>query len=269
MYYTVFNRFIYVVFIIRDEGYNMRLLLSILLLFSIALAQKPHIVLNTEIKPTLQYMKGGELTGVAVDIVKEVFKRADISYEIKVYPWARAMYTTETMENSGIFSIVRTPEREKMYSWSIEYLPYNSYYYSFKDSTKSYFENINEIEPDKKIILVRENVLHQRLKSEGIDEDKYLHLVNNFDEAFNLFINHKHNYYLPSDRYTFEYYMERLNYMGGDIVRLSRISGINGSLYLAFNNKIDPAIIESLEKSFNSMKWDGSYDKILSKWNLY
>ncbi len=41
--------------------------------------------------PPYEYEENGEVKGLAVEIVKEVFKRLDQPISIKVYPWARSL----------------------------------------------------------------------------------------------------------------------------------------------------------------------------------
>jgi polar amino acid transport system substrate-binding protein len=62
--------------------------------------------------PPYIYQRDGQLTGAAVDIIREVFRTLgkDVSFEI--YPWARSMQMFQAGEVDAIFSYFRTPERE-------------------------------------------------------------------------------------------------------------------------------------------------------------
>jgi polar amino acid transport system substrate-binding protein len=57
------------------------------------------------------------LTGISVDIIRELFKRAGVEYTFHIYPWERAYDTALNTPGYGIFSIVRTPEREALFQW--------------------------------------------------------------------------------------------------------------------------------------------------------
>lgn len=57
------------------------------------------------------------LTGISVDIIRELFKRAETGYTFHIYPWERAYDTALKTPGYGIFSIARTPEREALFQW--------------------------------------------------------------------------------------------------------------------------------------------------------
>ncbi|NKB32757.1 MAG: transporter substrate-binding domain-containing protein [Pseudomonadales bacterium] len=57
------------------------------------------------------------ITGFMAEIVKELFSRAEIDYTMELVPWARAYENTLTQPNHGVFTTVRTEEREQQFSW--------------------------------------------------------------------------------------------------------------------------------------------------------
>lgn len=79
---------------------------------------KPPLLLYTEHWPPYQSVdKNKRLTGITVKKIKDTLDNAVWPYEIKVYPWARAIYQSKNVENSFIFSVARFPEREKEFQW--------------------------------------------------------------------------------------------------------------------------------------------------------
>ena len=54
-----------------------------------------------------------EITGISTEIVQELFKRAKISYTVRLYPWQRAYWLAQNKPNFGVFSTTRTEAREK------------------------------------------------------------------------------------------------------------------------------------------------------------
>jgi len=93
----------------------------IFILFTTKADQQPRgqIALITEINHPYLYYKEGtkELTGIAYDMVMELMKRADIKYELKVLPWLRALRVLDNTDNSCLFIMNRTAERELKYQW--------------------------------------------------------------------------------------------------------------------------------------------------------
>jgi polar amino acid transport system substrate-binding protein len=78
------------------------------------------LAIYTENYPPLNYEENGEAKGLSVDLMLEIFKRAELPYErhnITVVPWARGYTETQRRPNSILFSTVRTPEREGLFKW--------------------------------------------------------------------------------------------------------------------------------------------------------
>ena len=73
----------------------------------------------TEINHPHIFIKEGtdELGGIAYDIVKEMIKKTDLDVEIEVNPWLRSVKKQKENDNSCIFAMNRTAEREKYYQW--------------------------------------------------------------------------------------------------------------------------------------------------------
>lgn len=72
--------------------------------------------------PPYEYLEDGEVKGVAVEIVKEVFKRMKRPINISLYPWDKSLDMIKMGEADAIFSIFKTPEREAFANYSHEVL---------------------------------------------------------------------------------------------------------------------------------------------------
>ncbi|WP_417696340.1 substrate-binding periplasmic protein [Pseudomonas sp.] len=83
------------------------------------------LVLLTENFPPYNMAKNGKnfaqdenINGIAVDIVREIFKRADISYSLTLrFPWERIYKLALDNPGYGVFVTARLPEREKLFKW--------------------------------------------------------------------------------------------------------------------------------------------------------
>ena len=75
-----------------------------------AAAQALRIVTAEE--PPTNYTRDGMLTGITVDIVRELLLRQGLKTPIEVYPWARAYSIARQAPNVMIFTAARTAERE-------------------------------------------------------------------------------------------------------------------------------------------------------------
>ncbi|MBP3864535.1 MAG: ABC transporter substrate-binding protein, partial [Pseudomonas sp.] len=83
------------------------------------------IVLLTENFPPYNMAKNGKnfaqndnIEGIAVDILREAFKRAGIPYSMTLrFPWERIYHLALEKPGYGVFVTARVPEREKLFKW--------------------------------------------------------------------------------------------------------------------------------------------------------
>ncbi len=74
----------------------------------------------TEIYPPLNFEENGHLKGIGVDLMAAMLKKLHSTQtreDIRLLPWARAYKYVQTRENTCLFSMVRTQEREKLFKW--------------------------------------------------------------------------------------------------------------------------------------------------------
>ena len=91
-----------------------------------------------------QTMNGEKVEGIATEIVREVLIRAGESGEIKMYPWPRAYKMALREPNLIIYSMVRTPEREKLFKWIGAIAPYHVYFWKLESRTGIVVRNMEE-----------------------------------------------------------------------------------------------------------------------------
>ncbi len=90
----------------------MKNILFLLLLIS-NLFSSNHFVLNTYNFPPYVENKNG----FVIDIIKELFKKSNLSYTIKTLPQTRAIRTARTNKNNVVTPIQRSQEEEVNFKW--------------------------------------------------------------------------------------------------------------------------------------------------------
>ena len=80
---------------------------------------KVSLVFLTEDNPPYNSLdkKTGALTGIAVDAVKEMMKRLDADYTIGIVPFNRGMLQVQSENNTCLFVMNRTEDRENKFAW--------------------------------------------------------------------------------------------------------------------------------------------------------
>jgi len=96
--------------------------------------------------PPYEYVEDGEVKGLAVEIVREVFKLLKHEINIEVYPWARSIEMLKNGEADGIFTFFKTPEREAFTLYSKEvFLMQKMALWTRNDSTISFSGDLAEL----------------------------------------------------------------------------------------------------------------------------
>ena len=94
------------------------LILFLLAIIHLTIHGSDKVQFVTEHYPPFQIQsEEGELSGFSVDVVKAMTSVSGLEAQMTVYPWARAYQFALTNENTIIFTISRTPDREDMFIW--------------------------------------------------------------------------------------------------------------------------------------------------------
>jgi polar amino acid transport system substrate-binding protein len=220
---------------------------------------KDKLTLYTEEFPPINYTKNGKLRGFAAEIVEEIQKRIGNTDQIKVVPWPLAYKETQEKPNTALFSMIRKPAREKKFKWVG---PLVKYYWSFY-ARKGSGIKIRNLEDAKKVRwvgTVKDYSSEKYLKDKGFKnlmcstspvicarnlKDGWIDLLLMADPA------------MP-------YVAIQAGIEPGNFEKVYR--GNELVCYIAFSLKTPDKIIKTWQKALDSMKEDGTYQRIEERW---
>lgn len=106
------------------------------------------IIFTTEELGPFNYTdpKDKKLKGIAIDILAEMMKRADLKYEVQMMPWSRAYKNALENGDTCAFATYKTPERAPLFKWVGPLLVAKWSFYAMPDSKIV----INNLEDAKK-----------------------------------------------------------------------------------------------------------------------
>ncbi len=146
-----------------------KLLLVFLVLFtnSPLMANEFIYVVTEELRP-LNYEENGRIKGSATEIVRKVLEKAGASFQIKVYPWARAYSLAQNKKNILIYTINRTKTRESKFKWiGLVHTPaWDSGLYKLKNNSKIVVKKLDDAKKYR-IGAIRNDVNHEFLIENG------------------------------------------------------------------------------------------------------
>jgi len=68
--------------------------------------------------PPYQFERDGEVTGVDYEIVTRAFYEVGIEAHVQLFPWEKSITLMENGKVDGIFQIMRSEERERLFYFS-------------------------------------------------------------------------------------------------------------------------------------------------------
>ncbi|KVV09740.1 MULTISPECIES: ABC transporter substrate-binding protein [unclassified Pseudomonas] len=221
------------------------------------------MVLLTENFPPYNMAKNGKnfaqdenIEGIAVDVLRETFKRAGISYSMTLrFPWERIYHLALENPGYGVFVTARVPEREALFKWVGPIGPDDWVLLARGDSPI----NVTSLEKANqyRIGAYKGDVIALSLEQKGL---RPVIVLRDQDNAKKLQAGQIDLWATgdPAGRF------------------LARQVGISGfktvlrfnqaELYLALNKDVPDAVVAKLQKALNELRAEGVVEKIVAKY---
>ncbi|WP_095133410.1 ABC transporter substrate-binding protein [Pseudomonas sp. Irchel s3h14] len=95
----------------------MKRIAGCLLSFLTFTAVAADLNLLTDNHPPLHFQQGNQLVGFGVDVVQALAERTGDQVHLQQVPLLRALHVATTEPATGVFTVLRTAERESQYQW--------------------------------------------------------------------------------------------------------------------------------------------------------
>jgi len=222
-------------------------------------------IVTENIPPFQQLDQNNQVTGFATEIIRAALDKTPYHYSITIYPWSRSYNMAQKKENTCIYSIARTKEREHLFQWVGEIAQRNMFFVGLKSNLKI---QINSLADAKNYItaVVRDDVAHQLLIKNEFIEFKNYYVVDNPNSLFKLLNSRKSINLILTDDLSIDY-RTKLNGLDPNLFKiLFQLNKKPLSYYLACSNNTAPEIIATITKSIALLKQTGEAQNIINKW---
>jgi len=221
------------------------------------------LVLLTENFPPYNMAKNGKnfaqdenIDGIAVDIVREMFKRADITYSLTLrFPWERIYKIALEKPGYGVFVMARLPDREKLFKWVGPIGPDDWIMLARADS-KITLETLNDARKYK-IGAYKGDAIAETLAKQGL---KPVVVLRDQDNAKKL-VNGQIDLWATGDP------------AGRYLARQDGVTGLktvlrfnSAELYLALNRNVPDDAVAKLQAALDQMRKDGVVEEIMARY---
>lgn len=219
----------------------------------------------TEEFPPYNFTENGKITGFSTEVVQAALKEAKLQGEFQSVPWARAYETAQTTENVLIYSIGRTPQREKLFKWVGVIAPTQYYLFSLPQR-KLKFERLEQA-MSFQTATVNEDVGEQFLIAKGFVKGK------NLQSSVKYELNYEKLKLARVDLWIMtELVAVHLARQAGDdpaktLARSFAIHDLGSDgYYMAFGASTPDVLVERVAKGLATIKSNGTYDALKKKW---
>lgn len=235
-------------------------LFCLLLLSQPGLSHETSLRLVTEHWPPMSFEKSGTAQGMAVDLARMIQKHLSMHNQVEVQPWTRAYKTALTQPNVLLFTLVRTPEREKIFTLLGPIADGDISLYMSAHAKNRKTITLDEIKRGLTVGTHRGTAFHNLLKQQGFE---HIVPVNSSESAVRMLMSGRVEVLCDDDLAVAELF-RRTGYKEKDYVKVASLK--SSSLYFAFSQGTDPHLIRNWHTALTEIKRSGEFEDLYRKW---
>lgn len=240
--------------------WKMKIAVFMIILFNAVCGTAQNLSIYTETSGDAQMVDAnGKLTGSVVELFEELQKRVGNHTKIEVVPWARSYKALQENPDTILFSVTRTPEREKLFKWVGPVLRAKWYLYAKKGSGIK----IKKLEDAKKVARIgtyKDDAREQFLKQNGFSN---LESVPNNETNFKKLVLGRVDLVVLTNVGA-KITAKNAGHTMDAVEAVYEIKSTD--LYIAFSSATADDTVKKWRNALDEMKKDGSFKKIYQKW---
>lgn len=212
----------------------------------------------TDNHPPLHFLQGNQLVGLGVDVVQALAERTGDQVHLQQVPLLRALRVAATEPATGVFTVLRTPERDGLYQWVGPLMEVETALYSA--NTQQPVRSLQDTNSLGRIAVPRKWLAYRYLQDQGL---KNLYGVETPEQMMRLAR------------------LGRTEFVVADtlsIATLAREEGLAPSqlhyqmplmkqgTYIAFSPQTDAGQVARWQQALDEMKRDGRLELLKQRW---
>jgi polar amino acid transport system substrate-binding protein len=217
--------------------------------------------LLTEENPPLNYTENNKLTGMATEVVKEMIRRANVPAQFEVMVWADAYKRVQLDNETCLYSTARLPNRELLFKW-VGPIAVNKWGLFAKSGFSQPINKLADVKPYRIGGVVRD------AKTEYLKQKGITHIFEVDDDKLNppkLTLDRKEPQRIDLWITSIARAKEVAAQAKAPDVKLVLVVREVDS-YLACNPRTSEATLKALSAALDEIKKDGTYKKIVDRY---
>jgi len=205
-------------------------------------------------------------TGALVEVIEALMSRTKLSGSIELMPFARSYNLALKNKNTFMFSLMKSTDREKNFQWVSQVYKSKAFLIGLRERSEL---NINNLDEAKAFVVgtIRGYHSEQYLKDVGFSTNKNLHLSVNYKHMWSMLFG-EHIDYVLTNFVAIDREMKSIGFNKKDIKAFVELRDFPGDLFIATGLGTSGKIVDDLAGAVQEIKADGTYIKIMDKWNL-
>lgn len=213
----------------------------------------------TEENPPLNFLKNGEVTGLATEVAREIAKRTETRENIQLVDWHEGYRALLEQPGVALYSTVMNVQRKPLAQWVGPVASVETNLYALK-GTQIQIANLDDAKSAGTIATVTDYYSEQLLKAEGFantrsapDRVTSLRQLLNGDVQMVASANTE----LPA----------ALEKAGASIRDVKNVFTVSTDLaYIAFSRGTSPELVARWQSALDDMKRDGTFARMYARW---
>ncbi|HDQ13713.1 MAG TPA: transporter substrate-binding domain-containing protein [Sediminispirochaeta sp.] len=221
------------------------------------------LIVSENIVP-YNYLEDNKPAGISTEILQQILSRLDLDWQIEFMPWSMAYSMATKQANILLYSMLRTPEREKQFHWVGPLFTDTMAVYKRRDKQELRASNIEELRAHT-IGAIRENYDSQYFGKQGFVEGKNMILVDSQEENIsNLASGKVEAISLTASQ--FHSQMKAMGLAAEDYTALFELSDVSNDIYLVFSLQTPTELVKKFREALKVVKQGRGYSKLLKKY---
>lgn len=242
--------------------------LLFLSLFAVVLWANPDVKIKiyTENYPPYNMLVDGKVEGIGVDILSAILKRINSSQskdDIILTNWSRAYNLALKKKNHMVFSTAKTKERENLFKW-VGPIYENTLDLIALKSKNIKIKSLEDIKKYKVGVVLNDLSEHILIQKGFKDNIERVSGKNSFEISFKKLEKNKIDMFAYIKLLS-KYSVKNEGFINNNLETVYSFEKISG--YFAFNKNTPQSIIDKWQKALDEIKADGTYEKIMKKYD--
>ena len=225
-------------------------------------AESIHYTVYTEELEPVHFTRQGTHLGIATELVQAIFREAGLPMTLESYPWKRSYYYSLHDDNSFIYTINRTTEREEKFHWIGPILPKRTWLYRLKSRKDIKVQNIHDLKNYTTTVLLG-YALTRELEDAGLQRDKELVVRTTKKEQLRVLLK-GHADLITGNEFTLPRALQGTGFTINDMVPVLLMS--NRGYFLAANLHVAPEVITRLQAANQKIQQSGLVQQVINKY---